>query len=112
LQAKLKKNAQEGVNRPWTVERKILRKPHEPVQQNEQWIIRCDNEIYGLCKDRDMTAHSTQKFGIAGMNGSRTPRKNLGRQMYSSQLVGKPKDRWTNTAIRDARKLIGRPTAV
>jgi len=53
----IEKNSQEGVNRHWTVERKILRRPHEPVQQNAQWIIRCDNEIYVLCKDRGMATH-------------------------------------------------------
>jgi hypothetical protein len=38
---------------------------------------------------------------------SRPRRKFLDGKIYASRPVGKPKDRWTDTVTRDARRLLG-----
>jgi len=54
-------SVQKGWNDPWSFECKILRIIYGPIQENTQWRIRYNDDIYGLFNMLPHLYHLTKK---------------------------------------------------
>ena len=81
-------------------ERKILRRIFGAVQENSNWRIRYNHELYEQYKSLDIVTYiKFKRLEWAGhvcrMEESRVPRRSyLDGNIYGKRPVGRPKDRW------------------
>ena len=93
-------------------ERKILRRIFGPVQQNAQWRIRYNDELFNLYKDNDIvTFIKLRRLEWAGhvyrMEDHRIPKRLMEGRIYGIRPKGRPKNRWIDSVTIDARDLLG-----
>ena len=77
-------------------ERKILRRIFGPVQQNSQWRMRYNDELYDLYKDNDIvTFIKLRRLEWAGhvyrMEDHRIPKRLMEGRIYGIRPKGRPK---------------------
>ncbi|KAJ4443719.1 hypothetical protein ANN_05394 [Periplaneta americana] len=72
-------------------ERKILRGIFGPMQENMQWRIRYNNELYKLYR----------------MEGNRIPKKILEGKIHGKRPIGRPKNRWIDAVTIDSQDYLG-----
>jgi hypothetical protein len=92
-------------------ERKILRRIFGPVNDNGQWRIRNNHEVYELFKEPDLvTCFKIRRQQWAGhiqrMENTRIPKKALNAKFGGTRTAGRPRGRWEDTARRDATGMI------
>ncbi|KAJ4432424.1 hypothetical protein ANN_21043 [Periplaneta americana] len=85
-------------------ERKILRSIFGSVQENMQWRIRYNNELYKLYKSFDIvTFIKLRRLEWAGhvyrMEGNRIPKKILEGKIHGKRPIGRPKNRWIDASL-------------
>jgi hypothetical protein len=90
-----------------TFERKILRRIYGPVQDNGQWRIRYNKELYELYGEPDLvTCIKLRRLQWAGhvqrMEGTRIPTKEFKAKFEGVRSVGKSRKRWEDVVQQDA----------
>lgn len=93
-------------------ERKILRRIFGPVQENMQWRIRYNNELYKLYRSFDIvTFIKLRRLEWAGhvyrMEGNRIPKKILEGKIHGKRPIGRPKNRWIDAVTIDSQDYLG-----
>jgi hypothetical protein len=92
----LSKNSENALN---AFERKILRRIFGPVQDNGQWRIRYNKELFELYGEPDLvTCIKLKRLQWAGhvqrMEDTRIPKKVFKAKFEGVRSVGKPRKRW------------------
>ena len=92
-------------------ERKILRAIFVPTNENREWRIKC-NELYTLYKESDVVTyfkinHPKWAGHVIRLEEQSTPRRVLVAVVEGRRQKGRPKLRWEDSVIDDARKLGG-----
>ena len=92
-------------------ERKVLRRIFGPVKVGNSWRRRTNREVYELYKDGDLMKYI--KLGrlrwaghVARMPEERIPRRVLDGRLYQNRGRGRPRLRWEDAVVRDARILL------
>jgi hypothetical protein len=91
-------------------EKKILRAIFGPTNDNGEWRIRCNNKLYTLYKENDIvTCIKINRLRWAG-HVTRVEEKNPARRVLVAVVEGRrqrgrPKLRWEDGVMEDARKL-------
>ena len=94
-------------------ERKILRKIHGPVRENELWRIPRNDELEVIIKGENIVRFiKCQRIRWLGhierMQHTAFPKKMLYGELYATRRRGRPKMRWLDDVSMDLRKKIGR----
>ena len=93
-------------------ERKILRAVFGPTNDNGEWRIKYNNELYTLCKESDTVTYiKINRLKWAGhvirMEEQSATRRVLVAVAEGRRQRGRPKLRWEDGVMGDARKLGG-----
>jgi len=93
-------------------ERKILRAIFGPTNDNGEWRIKYNNELYTLYKESDIVTYiKINRLKWAGhvirMEEQSTPKRVLVAVVEGRRRRGRPKLRWEDGVMEDARKLGG-----
>jgi len=91
-------------------ERKILRKIHEPVKENELWRIRRNDELEVIIKRENIVRFiKCQRIRWLGhierMQDTAIPKKMLYGKLYATRRRGRPKMRGLDDVSTDLRKM-------
>ena len=91
-------------------ERKILRVIFGPTNNNGEWRIKYNNELHTLYKDRDIITYiKINRLKWAGhvirMEEQSATRRFLVAVVEGRRQRGRPKLRWEDGVMEDARKL-------
>ena len=92
-------------------ERKILRAIFGPTDENGEWRIKYNNELYTLYKEGDVVKYiKINRLRWAGhiqLEEHSPPRRVLVAVVEGRRQKARPKLRWEDSVIDDARKLGG-----
>jgi hypothetical protein len=91
--------SQKSENALRVFERKILRRIFGPVNDNGQWRIQYNHEVYELHKEPDLvTCNKIRRLHWAGhiqrMENTSIPKKALNAKFGGTRTVGRPRGRW------------------
>jgi len=81
-------------------ERKILRKIYGPVQEGDTWRIRCNEELNGFIKGKDIVKFIKRK---KIMEAGAMPRMMMEGRLFIGRRKGRPRLRWMNDDVADLR---------
>jgi hypothetical protein len=92
-------------------ERKILRRIYGLVQDDGQWRIRCNKELYELYSEPNLVTciklKRIQWAGhVQGMEDTRTPKKMFKVKFEGVRSVGNPRKRWKDVVQQDAARFL------
>jgi hypothetical protein len=92
-------------------ERKILTHIYRPVEENGQWSIRYNKELYKVYKELDLVSFiKLKRLQWAGhiqqLPLDRIPKKALRATFTSNRPVGKPRKRWKGAVKENAASLL------
>jgi hypothetical protein len=91
-------------------ERKILRKIYGPVEENELWRIRRNDELEAIIKGENIVRFiKCQRIRWLGhierMQDTAIPKKMLYGKLYATRRSGRPKMKWLDVVSMDLRKM-------
>ena len=87
-------------------ERKIVRKIYGPVERNNEWRIRTNEEINNILENEDLVRYiKAQRLRWLGhverMGDDRLTKKILEEKIFSSRRRGRPKQRWMKDVMKN-----------
>lgn len=91
-------------------ERKIVRRIYGAIQVNGQWRLRNNAEIEGLIQNENIinfikVCRLRWAGHVVRMGGERLPKRLLEANFTGKRRKGRPKSRWWDEVVKDARKL-------
>jgi hypothetical protein len=103
--------SQKSENAMRVFERKILRRIFGPVNDNGQWRIRYNHEVYELHKGPDLvTCIKIRRLSWSGhiqrMENTRIPKKALNAKFVGTRTAGRPRGSWEDAVRRDAAGMV------
>jgi hypothetical protein len=92
-------------------ERKILRKIYGPVEENELWRVRRNDELETISKGENILGfikcqRKRWLGNIERLQDSAVPEKMLCGKLYATRRRGRPRMRWLDDVSMDLRKWV------
>lgn len=102
---------QKNANTLDAFKRKILRSIYGPNQEESMWRIRYNHELYQLYKAPKLSTHiSLMRLRwaeyVQRLDDGRIPKKVLTTSFLVSRPREKPRNRWENDVVADAKTLL------
>jgi hypothetical protein len=90
--------------------RKVLRKIHGPVKENELLRIRRNDDLEDIIKGENIVRFiKSQRIRLLGhlerMQDTAIPKKMLYGKLYTTRRRGRPKTRWLDDVFTDLRRV-------